>query len=116
MPSPIPPRLLALVLLISACSQETARARYTVEDYRANDAMREAKVKECANDPGTLGKTPDCVNALRAASLESRGSLRESAPVGLDPKRNPFGNGASPEEDESDPRAPVPPSQPRSTP
>lgn len=107
--------LLALALIVAACSQEPERARYTVEDYRANDVLREARVKECTNDPGTLGKTPDCVNALRAASLERSGSLRESAPIGLDPARNPFGNGAPPQEDGGE-RTGAPDPEPQPTP
>lgn len=108
--------LFALALLLSACSPEPERARYTVEDYRANDALREAKVKECTNDPGTLGQTPDCVNALSAASLEGRGSLRKSPPVGLDPARNPFGDRVPPQEEGAEQREPASASQPRPTP
>jgi hypothetical protein len=103
-------------LLVAACSQAPEQAQYTVEEYRANDTLREAKVKECTSDPGTLAGTPDCVNALRAASLESRGSLRESSPIGLDPVRDPLGNGSSPQDHERDRNAPQPSSQPRSTP
>lgn len=95
------------LLLLSACSQEPERARYTVEEYRANDALREAKVNECTNDPGTLGDTPDCMNAFRAASLEGRGSLREAPPVGLDPARNPFGNGEPEQADDANEGAPT---------
>ncbi len=107
--------ILAL-LLLSACSQEPERARYTVEEYLTNDALREAKVKECTNDPGTLSHTPDCVNALRAASLESRGSLRKSPPVGLDPARNPFGNREPTQTEPADEGAPASDAQPPPTP
>jgi hypothetical protein len=105
----------AFLVLLAACSQEPESARYTVEEYRANAALLEAKVRECANDPGTLGKTPDCVNAVRAALLEQRGSLRKSAPVGLDPARNPLGNRESPPEQGEDPRTPAPDAPPPST-
>lgn len=89
-----------IVLLLSACSQESERARHTVEDYRAGEQLREATLAECANDPGTLGQHPDCLNAQRAASLEGRGSLRTAPPVGLDPSRNPFGQGKAPKPEE----------------
>lgn len=102
------------LLLLSACSREPERARYTVEEYSANDALREAKVKECTNDPGTLGDTPDCMNAFRAASLEGRGSLREAPPIGLDPARNPFGNGEP--EHADDPKEGEPTSDPQPPP
>lgn len=85
-------------LLLSACSQESERARYTVEDYRANEQLRETTLAECANDPSTLGEHPDCMNAQRAASIESRGSLRTAPPIGLDPSRNPVGQGGPREE------------------
>lgn len=88
-----------LVAGAASCTKAPEAARYTVEEYRANKALREAKVKACANDPGTLGQTPDCVNALRAASLEGIGSLRKSAPIGLDPTRNPFGKSVKPPSD-----------------
>lgn len=57
----------------------------TVEFYRANAEARQAKVAECANDPGALDKTPDCVNARQAAALEDVGSLRDLPPMGLSP-------------------------------
>ena len=43
----------------------------------------------CTNDPGTLSKTPDCINAQEAERLEGYGSLRNSGPIGLDSKRKP---------------------------
>jgi hypothetical protein len=43
--------------------------------------------KKCANDPGTLQNTPDCINARAAERLESLGSLRNSGPLGLDDKK-----------------------------
>jgi hypothetical protein len=44
---------------------------------------------QCANDPGTLRSTPDCINAREAERLESYGTLRDSGPVGLDSKKKP---------------------------
>lgn len=82
---------LAVVLTLSAvgCTRETDVAHHTVEDYRANKTLRQETFKKCTNDPGTLSKTPDCINALEAERLESYGSLRNSGPVGLDSKRKP---------------------------
>jgi len=82
---------LAAVLILSAagCTREAGVARHTVEDYRADKSLRQEMFKKCTNDPGTLRKTPDCINAQEAERLESYGSLRDSGPVGLDPKKKP---------------------------
>lgn len=69
-----------------ACTPEADVARYTVEEYRADTGLRRQVFTECANDPGTLGQTADCINAIEAERLESRGSLRDQPPVGLNPE------------------------------
>jgi hypothetical protein len=82
---------LAVVLILSAagCTREADVAHHTVEDFRANKSLRQEMFKQCTNDPGTFRKTPDCINAQEAERLESYGSLRNSGPVGLDPKKKP---------------------------
>ena len=85
-----------LVLLLSACSQAPDRARHTVEDYRADRTLRDTTLTACANDPGTLGKTLDCVNAQSAGALEGAGSLRKLPPLKLDPSKNPLGSQGNP--------------------
>lgn len=80
---------LVLALLASACSPEPPRARYTVEEYRANAELRHAQITRCQQDPGSLRKTPDCINAQQAAAFEDRLRLRNAPPIGLDAKRNP---------------------------
>jgi hypothetical protein len=80
------PTALVLVLL-AGCSREADVARHTVEEYRADRTLRQEMFKKCANDPGTLGKTADCINAQEAERLESYGSLRNSGPIGLDAKK-----------------------------
>jgi hypothetical protein len=79
---------LGIVVAISsaACAPSPDPAHQTVEYYRANREARETKVAECVNDPGALGKTPDCVNAKQAAQLEDIGSLRDLPPMGLTPE------------------------------
>lgn len=69
-----------------ACTPEADVARHTVEEYRADAELRRQVFAECVNDPGTLGQTPDCVNAIEAERLESRGSLRDQPPIGLNPE------------------------------
>ena len=80
--------LTALILLgLVACSRQPEAARHTVEEYRADKFLRQETYKRCANDPGSLGKSPDCINAREAERLESIGSLRDSKPLGLDAKK-----------------------------
>jgi hypothetical protein len=69
-----------------ACTPEADVARHTVEEYRTDAPLRREIFAECTNDPGTLGRTADCVNAMEAERLESRGSLRDQPAVGLNPE------------------------------
>jgi hypothetical protein len=71
------------VLAVAACSSPPEPTHKTVEFYRANKDARQAKVAECANDPGALGKTPGCINAKQAAAIEDIGNLRDLPPMGL---------------------------------
>ena len=80
--------LIVLMLLgFAGCARQPDTARHTVEEYRADRTLRQDVFKKCANAPGSLGKTPDCVNASEAERLESLGSLRNSGPLGLDDKK-----------------------------
>lgn len=80
--------VVALVLVGAAgCTRESDTARHTVEQYRADKSLRQEVFGKCANDPGTLRNTPDCVNAREAERLESYGSLRDSGSLGLDSKK-----------------------------
>jgi hypothetical protein len=78
-------------LVLADCAREAPVASHTVDEYRANPALRAQVFKKCSNDPGTLANTPDCINASEAERLESIGSLRRAPPIGLDqrPKRQP---------------------------
>jgi hypothetical protein len=44
-------------------------------------------MKTCLNDPGTLERTPDCVNAKEAERRAGIGSLKSLAPLKLPEKR-----------------------------
>jgi hypothetical protein len=74
---------------VIGCTREGAVARHTVDEYRANRSLRKEMFEACIHDPGTLGSTPDCINARDAERLESMGSLRDSGPIGLEPKKKP---------------------------
>jgi len=71
----------------AACTPDAVVARHTVEEYRADAELRREVFAACADDPGTSGESADCVNAIEAERLESRGSLRDLPPVGLEPNR-----------------------------
>jgi hypothetical protein len=77
--------LVAMVGGLAGCSPEAPQARYTVDEYLANPAAMDAKLKECANNPGDLGSDPDCVNVRAAAERKDIGSLRDLPPLGLNP-------------------------------
>ena len=70
---------------VTACTRDVNVARHTVEEYRANAALRRETFSKCVDDPGTLGRSADCINAREAERLESRGSLRDQPPLGLHP-------------------------------
>jgi hypothetical protein len=71
------------IFCLSACSQEPQppKATYTVDDYLANPQIREAKLAECANNPGELAQTPDCVNVKAATKRHGIGSLDDLPPI-----------------------------------
>lgn len=72
-----------VTIAAAACAPAPEPTHQTVEHYRANREAREAKVAECANDPGGLRNTPDCINAKQAAAIEDIGSLQDLPPMGL---------------------------------
>lgn len=78
----------AVIAVVTGCGQVPQTARHTIAEYRDDPSLRRQQVRACVNDPGTLGKTPDCINALEAERLESHGSLRDSDPIGLDPSKH----------------------------
>lgn len=70
-------------MFMAACSPAPETARHTVPEYQADKELRERQMEACARDPGTLGKTPDCVNAKQAQATNDIGSARDLPPVGL---------------------------------
>ena len=67
--------LIASAAAAVACTQSPAKARHTVEDYLADEGLRREQVARCANDPGSIGKTPDCINAITAENRAGMGSF-----------------------------------------
>jgi hypothetical protein len=76
--------VIAFSMAVGGCSPD--RARYTLDEYRADANLRRSQMERCKEDPGTLAKTPDCINARQAAVLEDRVRLRDAPPVGLSEK------------------------------
>src|SRR5687768_1291206 len=64
-------------IALCGCSPESHRAHYTVEQYVANPDAMDAKLEECANNPGDSRADPDCVNVKAAAERKAIGSLRD---------------------------------------
>ena len=82
---------LGIVVTVSAavsCAPAPDPAN-TVTYYREHADERDAALKRCADDPGSLGKQPDCVNAREASRLEGVGSLRELPPLDLPAEKKP---------------------------
>jgi hypothetical protein len=71
---------------IVGCTPAPDRARHSVEDYRKSPELRHVESARCANDPGSLKDTPDCINAREAERIEGIGSLKNLPPLQLPPK------------------------------
>ena len=71
-----------------ACAPAPDQARYSVEEYRTHRELRQRELNRCTDDPGSLGKTPDCINVREAERIEGVGSLRALPPLQL-PSQKP---------------------------
>lgn len=67
-------------LLIAGCARVAAPAR-TVAYFRAHPKVLSAVWQRCANDPGDLGRTPECVNAHQAEVVNGIGSFSHLPPM-----------------------------------
>jgi len=74
----------ALSLMAAGCAPSAGPVR-TVSYFQAHPKEREALFKRCADDPGTLGKTPNCVNAERAEEIAGIGSFEHLPPMQFPP-------------------------------
>ena len=70
--------------LVTGCGSSSVPAK-TVSYFQAHAQEREALFKRCADDPGTLGKTAECVNVSRAEEIEGIGSWSHLAPLHFPP-------------------------------
>lgn len=71
------------VLSAAGCAPAPNPAHHTVDDYLKDSALRRAAIAHCANDPGALGDTVNCVNARKAEGIADIGSLRDLPPLKL---------------------------------
>jgi hypothetical protein len=76
--------LAAAAVHLAGCARDPEPPR-SVSYYRAHADERTAAVARCADDPGQLGREPDCINARRAAAIEDIGSFDKLPPMGLTP-------------------------------
>ncbi len=63
-------------IMLTGCFQE-AEPVHDVEWYKTHDAERQAKLKECSNNPGELRDTPNCENAVQAEKALSFGKPKD---------------------------------------
>jgi len=59
-----------------ACAPAPPPAEYDVAYFRQHASERDRQLAVCANNPGSLGNHPDCINAREAARIEGVGSLQ----------------------------------------
>ena len=78
-----PPILLAFLALAACNRTPGGGGTVTVDYYLAHAAERAATLSTCANDPGDLRDSPNCLNAREAARVEDVGSLRSLPPMRL---------------------------------
>ena len=78
--------LVVTILSTASCAPVPDRARHTVEEYAKDAALRHSQMALCANDPGTIANSPDCINAREAERQAGVGSLRTLPPLKLPDK------------------------------
>jgi hypothetical protein len=72
-----------VVTLWTAVACTPAPEANTVSYYREHLDARDAQLRACAEDPGSLHDTPNCINARESLRGEGRASLRNLPPMEL---------------------------------
>jgi hypothetical protein len=85
MSPPTTPVAIAALAVLAGCAESSEPAR-SVSYYQEHPEERQAMVQRCADDPGSLGAQPNCVNAKRATAIEDIGSFKDLPPMELTPK------------------------------
>ena len=68
--------VIAAALLAGCNDKAPEEVVQTVDWYKANAPERAATLARCANNPGELATTPNCVNANRAEQAQVWGSRK----------------------------------------
>src|SRR6185312_16883495 len=76
---------LAMVPVLIAAGCGSSRQARTVSYFQAHPKEREALYRRCADNLGTLGKTPECVNVAQAEANAGFGSFRHLPPMHFPP-------------------------------
>ena len=64
--------------LAADCSENSAQEQTrTVEWYLQNKAELKKKIEDCANNPGELSNTPNCINAKAAMLSDTAGTIHK---------------------------------------
>lgn len=68
---------IAFIATASGCCPDSQRpkATHTVDQYLAKPDLMEEKLRECANNPGELRDTPDCINVNAASGRRGVDSM-----------------------------------------
>jgi hypothetical protein len=72
-----------LAVALAGCGRSLQQDALTVGYYRTHALEREGMLRTCADDPGRLQGTANCVNAREAARAEGVGSLKDLPSMGL---------------------------------
>lgn len=65
-------------LSLAGCfEQKPLEETKSVEFYSQNSTDRSEMVKRCANNPGELKDTPNCINAMQAEKAATSGTLKK---------------------------------------
>jgi hypothetical protein len=81
---------IAFIATASGCCPDSQRpkAAHTVDQYLAKPDLLEKTWRECANNPGELRDTPDCINVNAASARRGVDSMNR----GMAPLNNGMGS------------------------
>ena len=80
--------VLVVCLWCCACQPSAEQARDMLKHYREDAGARDEKMAECKANAGFVREDPSCLIAREALRQESRGSLRNLPPIGLNAEKN----------------------------